>query len=293
MKNGFVSRLKAYYELTKPKTVWLLVLVGACTPFLLPEKSQDFWLRYITGILLLTLSVAGTNAFTCWIDRDIDSLMERTRRRPLPKGQISPRAALLFSISTFMLGVLGALLIRPSSSLFLVLGFIFSAVIYNGYLKRRTILNIIFASPAGMMPVLFMWSFVDGEITLLPVLLGFLVIFWTPAHIWSLALLYREDYRKAKIPMLPVVSNEASTIRAIAVANIGLIVITVLLVMNGFFSAFFGVSASVLNAVLIYLTVRAGLSPDRKKAYALFRFSSPYLAIIFLLAVLDRVFSAL
>lgn len=292
MKSRFFSRLKAYYELTKPKTVWLLVLVGACAPFLLPHRSGDFWIRYLAGVFLLTLSVAGTNAFTCWIDRDIDSLMERTRGRPLPEGQISERAALLFSLTLFLLGVLGAVLLRPSSSVFLILGFVFSAVIYNGYLKRRTFLNIIFASPAGMMPILFMWSFVDGRITLLPVLLGLLVIFWTPAHIWSLALIYRDDYSRASIPMLPAVKDEATTIRAIAAANSGLVVVTLLLVLKGMFSAFFGFFASLLNAALIYLTVKAGLNPNRNNAYILFKFSSPYLAIIFLLAVLDRLFSS-
>lgn len=288
VKENFLARLKAYYEITKPKTVWLLVFVGACAPLLSVKPGLEFWIRYALGIVFLTLSVAGTNAFTCWIDRDIDAVMERTKGRPLPKGQLTERAALLFSISTFLLGVFGALLVNPPSVAYLILGFIFSAVIYNGYLKRRSILNIVFASPAGMMPVLFMWSFVGERVSLLPVLFGLLVIFWTPAHIWSLAVFYRKDYEKASIPMLPVVVGETLAIRGIVLANFGLFATTLVLVIVGGFSFLFVVTALILNAFLFYLTIKAALKPKRKNAFALFKFSSPYLAIMFLLAVLDK-----
>jgi protoheme IX farnesyltransferase len=283
-----LKRLAAYYELTKPRTVWLLVIVGACAPFLSKDLPSDFLPTYFLGIIFLTLAVAGTNAFTCWIDRDLDAVMERTRNRPLARGEISPRAALLFSISTFMLGIMGTILLFPRAAFFLVLGFLFSAVLYNGYLKRRSALNIIFASPAGMMPVLYMWFLLWGKIDLLPVLFGLLVVFWTPAHIWSLAIFYKDDYKRVKVPMLPVVEGETLTIRFIAIANFGLGILTFLIILSGNFSLFFIIAAMFLNLLLFYLTFRAGLKPDRIEAYRLFKFSSPYLALVFILAVLDK-----
>lgn len=291
--NLIITRLKAYYELTKPKTVWLLVFVGACAPFLShPNFNTRFWIDYFLGNLSLLLAVAGTNAFTCWIDRDIDALMERTRERPIPKGEISPRAGLLFSISTFLLGVLIAIFYRPSSALYLILGFLFSAVIYNGYLKRRSFLNVVIASPAGMMPVLFMWTFTGNKIGLVPILMGLLVIFWTPAHIWSLAILYKRDYKKAGVPMLPVVEGEATTVRSIALANFFLLLTSVALSFFGKFSGFFLFFSLALNIILFYLTLRAGFNPTKKAAFELFKFSSPYLAAIYLFAVIDRILFA-
>jgi protoheme IX farnesyltransferase len=187
-----------------------------------------------------------------------------------------------------MLGIMGTILLFPRAAFFLVLGFLFSAVLYNGYLKRRSALNIIFASPAGMMPVLYMWFLLWGKIDLLPVLFGLLVVFWTPAHIWSLAIFYKDDYKRVKVPMLPVVEGETLTIRFIALANFGLGILTFLIILSGNFSLFFILAAMFLNLLLFYLTFRASLKPDRIEAYRLFKFSSPYLALVFILAVLDK-----
>ncbi len=287
-ENIYLKRLKGYYELTKPKTVWLLVLVGAAAGLLLYKTPQFSWLKYVSGVVLLTLSVGGTNAFTCWIDRDIDAVMERTKKRPLAKGEISPRAALLFSISIYLLGVLGALIVNPGSVLYLILGFLFSAVLYNGYLKRRSTLNIIIASPAGMMPVLFMWHFLAGRIDILPLLLGLTVVAWTPSHIWSLALFFSRDYRKVSVPMLPVVKGERFTVLSIAAANLLLVFVTAAIIVYGGFSLYFALLAGALNAVLLYFTVTAVFEPSKENAWKLFKFSSPYLALIFLLALIDR-----
>ena len=286
--NILLKRLKAYYELTKPKTVWLLVLVGACVPLLIEDFSPAFFKKYFAGVVFLTLAVGGTNAFTCWVDRDLDAAMERTKKRPLARGELSPRAALLFSISTFLLGVLGTIFVSHKAVVFLVLGFLFSAVLYNGYLKRRSQFNIIVASPAGMMPILYMWFLIRNKIEVLPFLFGLLVVFWTPAHIWSLAIFYRDDYKKVNVPMLPVVEGETAAIRWIAAANLGLIMVTFSLIYAGKFSLFFSVGATVLNLILFYFTFLAGMRADRASAYRLFKFSSPYLALIFILAVLDR-----
>jgi protoheme IX farnesyltransferase len=287
-ENIFLKRLKAYYELTKPKTVWLLVFVGVIGGLIHLREDYFRWSDFLLGTVFLTLSVAGTNAFTCWIDRDIDSIMTRTSGRPIPKGELTPRAALLFSITTFLIGVFGAVHLKPVSVYYLLLGFLFSAVIYNGYLKRRSPLNVLFASPAGMMPVLFMWSFIKGSVDYVAILLGLLVVGWTPAHIWSLTLIYREDYERANVPMLPVVRGERETIRWITAGNFFLVLITALLVVYGKFGPVFTIPSAFLNAVLFYLSFKTSVKPTKENAYKLFKFSSPYLALIFLFALLDR-----
>lgn len=286
--NIFYRRLKAYYKLTKPKTVWLLIGVGVAAGLLLVNESFFSWSQFFYGFLALTLSVAGTNAFTCWIDRDIDSVMSRTNHRPLPRGELTPRAGLLFSITTFVIGLLISIHTNPSATIYLILGFIFSAVLYNGYLKRRSVWNVVVASPAGMMPVLFMWFHLGASFNLLPLLLGLIVVFWTPAHIWSLAVFYGEDYNRANIPMLPLVKGEKFTLIAIALSNIFLLACSVFI---WFFSStgwLYLTAAVLLNIVLFYLSIRVLIDPRRENAWRLFKFSSPYLALIFLAVLLDK-----
>lgn len=289
-ENIFYQRLKAYYQLTKPKTVWLLVFVGSATGILLYPESNFSFTVFSIGFLALLLAVTGTNAVTNWIDRDIDIIMERTSRRPLPIGELTPRAALLFGLSTFSLGCLLSALISPKSILFLILGFLFSAVIYNGYLKRRSPLNIIFASPAGMMPVLFMWHFLEQEINLVPMLLGLLVVLWTPAHIWSLAIFFASDYEKARIPMLPLVAGEAWTSRVIALFNLLLVFVSSWFSVTDFFNKFYFLSVLALNAILFVLTIKVLFKPTPENSFRLFKFSSPYLALLFLIMIFDRLF---
>lgn len=291
MINYWCQRAKAYYQLTKPKTVWLLVLVGMASAFLIFPRWQKEPLKLATCFLALLLSVAGTNAVTCWIDKDIDKLMKRTSNRPLPRGELTPRVALLFGLTTFLSGCLISLYSKPEATTYLVLGFIFSAVVYNGYLKRRSSLNILLASPAGMMPIFFSWSFLGEKIGLVPFLLGLLVVFWTPAHIWSLAIFYSSDYNKAKIPMLPLVAGEKKTIRLIALFNALLVGTSIILGLSGFFGKFYLITALVLNLAFLALTVFTYLKPNRKNSWRLFKFSSPYLALLFLIMVADRFFA--
>lgn len=286
--NVFLKRLKAYYELTKPKTVWLLVGVGAAAGLMLAREPGFSWLQFAYGFIALTLSVAGTNAFTCWIDRDIDAVMNRTSNRPLPRGELTPRAGLLFSVSTFVLGLLVSVHTNPQATIFLILGFIFSAVLYNGYLKRRSALNVVVASPAGMMPILFMWFHLGGGFDVLPLLLGLIVVFWTPAHIWSLAVFYGEDYGRVNVPMLPLVKGERFTLLAIAVSNLLLLGCSILIWLFSNTGWLYLATALLLNTVLFYLSLKVIIDTQKTNAWRLFKFSSPYLALIFLAALLDR-----
>ncbi len=290
MANVWWQRAKAYYLLTKPKTVGLLVFVGMASALIIFPSWPKNLLKLVSCFLALLLSVAGTNAVTCWIDKDIDKLMRRTSNRPLPRGELTPRAALLFGLTTFFLGCLISLYLKPEATVYLVLGFIFSAVVYNGYLKRRSPLNIFFASPAGMMPIFFSWSFLGEKISLVTFLLGLLVVFWTPAHIWSLAILYAADYSKAKVPMLPLVAGKKETIKLIGIFNATMIAVSLSLGWSGFFGKLYLFVALAINAGALFFTALVYFNPQQENLWRLFKFSSPYLSLLFLAMVIDRFF---
>lgn len=288
MNNIYIERLKAYYQLTKPKTVWLLVFVGVAVALLLYSDINLTWLVLLTGILSLLFAIAGTNAVTCWIDRDIDGLMERTKRRPLPRGELTPRSALLFGLSTFAIGCIISLLFAPEATIFLILGFVFSAILYNGHMKRVSPLNILLASPAGMMPVLFMWSYLGEPLTVVPFLIGGLIVLWTPAHIWSLAIFYAKDYQKAKIPMLPLVAGEKTTVQIIGLFNLSLVLVSTVLIFADFFGSIYLIATILLGTLLLILTAKTLINPTSENSWKLFKFTSPYLFLLFLGMVIDR-----
>lgn len=289
MESVAAKRLKGYYELTKPNTVWLLFLVGVAGAFVARGRDLALDLRFMASLLSLLLAVAGTNAVTCWIDRDIDGVMDRTKERPLPRGEISPRAALTFGLATFGLGCALSAAVVGRATTWLALGFLFSAVLYNGHLKRKSPLNVLFASPAGMMPVLYAWDVATGAIEWVGVVVGLLVVLWTPAHIWSLALFYSGDYGRAGVPMLPVVLGERAAVRTIAAFNALLVAASVALGVSGFFGRIYLYTAAALSAALLLVTVDTALHPSKERAWRMFKFTSPYLALLYLAMVADRV----
>lgn len=292
MESVAAKRLKGYYELTKPNTVWLLFLVGVAGAFVARGRGLALDLRLMASLLSLLLAVAGTNAVTCWIDRDIDGVMDRTKERPLPRGEISPRAALTFGLATFGLGCALSAAVVGRATTWLALGFLFSAVLYNGHLKRKSPLNVLFASPAGMMPVLYAWDVATGAIEWVGVVVGLLVVLWTPAHIWSLALFYSGDYGRAGVPMLPVVLGERAAVRTIAAFNALLVAASVALGVSGFFGRIYLYTAAALSAALLLVTVDTALHPSKERAWRMFKFTSPYLALLYLAMVADRVLAA-
>ncbi len=285
------SHLLAYAELTKPKRVSLLVftafagMVLAAGTLGIPLTTATL----VVGLSAITAGCAGCNAMTGYIDRDVDALMERTRHRPLPEGRIQPALhAALFAGGLLAASLAFAWMGGPLATAFMALGIVDNVVVYSLWLKRSSSWNIVLGSVSGGMPVAFGWAFVSGTLGPAAVLAATLVVLWTPTHIWSLALRYREDYARARIPMLPVVSREAVALRC-------MVSTAVLLVP---FSLALPLATPVLGAG--YLAVAAGFGvpvvamnlwlwrrPTRDRAWTTFKFSSPYLGILFLAAVLD------
>jgi heme o synthase len=200
------SRIAAYVALTKPRIIELL-LVTTLPSMVLAAGGLPVWTVALVTMLGGTLAAGSANALNCYLDRDIDSIMRRTGRRPLARHEVSPTGALVFGL---VLGAISVLAIGAVTN-WLAGALTFAAiafyiVVYTMLLKRRTAQNIVWGGVAGCMPVLIGWTAVTGSIAAAPFALFAVVFFWTPPHTWALATRYRDDYARAGVPMLPVVA---------------------------------------------------------------------------------------
>ncbi len=283
--------LADYGHLTKPKISSLLVFTSAMT-FLLASITTGIPITPVStlfAVAVITLACSASNTLTCYLDRDIDGVMERTKDRPLPTHRIYPATkALIFGLVLLALSLAGALVINPLSFLMIAIGVFDNVIIYSLFLKRRNPLNIILGGISGGMPVLFGWTAVTMGITLLPVILAVLIMLWIPNHIWNLAIYYKDDYRKAGVPMLPVVVDMKSAVR--------LIVLSVILMFPlSLIPAFLGLGVLYLAvAVGFGLIILAGniytfYKPSMDHAWTMFKLSSPYLFLLFTAMVIDAI----
>jgi len=276
----------AYGQLLKPRMVALLVFTAA-VGMLVAAASRGMVLSVGTvalGLTAITAGTAGCNALTGYIDRDVDRVMVRTHDRPLCTGRITPasRAVVLGA------GLLGISLVlsglrNPLALAFMSIGIVDNVVIYSLWLKRTSRWNIVLGGISGGMPVAFGWAYASGTVDLAAVLLVALVMLWTPSHIWSLAFRYREDYARAGIPMLPVVTDEKTALRYIVGTGALLVPFSLAL---PFATPVAGLGyllvAAAFGVPLLAMSVWLWIRPTPERAWRLFKFSSPYLSVVFL-----------
>ena len=242
--------LKAYVSLTKPRVVELLLVVTAPTMLLAERGIPSLWLILAT-LIGGALSAGSAGAFNCYLDRDIDRLMKRTKNRPLVTGELSDREALIFAwalgaASILWLGLLTNWLAAALSFAAILLYVVFYTII----LKRRTPQNIVWGGVAGCMPVLIGWAAVTGDLSWPPIILFMIIFLWTPPHYWPLSMKYRSDYQAAGVPMLAVVRGRAQvglqvilyawatvacSLLLIPIADMGLLYSFIALVTGGWF----------------------------------------------------------
>ncbi|HXZ98696.1 MAG TPA: heme o synthase [Candidatus Acidoferrum sp.] len=287
----FLPSLRDYIEVTKPKTVALLAFTSVATMAIVALSQKWFMpLLILASLTAIIMATAGCNTVTCYIDRDIDAIMRRTSNRPIPTGRIAPpERALVWGLFLIAIGLLLGLWINIVSFTILFLGVLDNVVVYSLLLKRRNPVNIILGGFSGGLPAMFGWSTVTGTVNVLSILLAGLVVLWIPSHIWSLAIFSREDYARAGVPMLPVVMEEKAALRCIVATVILMIPFSLLVYWVGGFGWIYAVSASVLGTIMLLLNVYLFVRPTRENAYRAFKISSPYLFLIFLSMVIDRV----
>jgi len=272
-----------YAELTKPKVQSLLLLTTVAAMYVAGDPSP---LLVALTCLGGYLSAGGAAAVNHWFDRDIDALMTRTATRPVASGRVRPHAALLFGCALAALSVAELwLAVNPLAAGLAFSGFLGYVFVYTIWLKRRTPQNI--GGAAGAVPPLVGWAAVTGSVSGTAVILFFIVFFWTPPHFWALSLLMREDYRRAGIPMLPVVRGEAETRRQILLYSVLLYAVTQLPFCAGGFGALYLVVSLVLGLAFIAGALRLYRRADRRSALRLYLFSLAYLALLFCAMVAD------
>ncbi len=219
----FLSVIKSYVQLTKPRIILLLVITTAGAMWIAAKGQVDPILLLVT-LFSGTCASGAANTINCLYDRDIDYIMERTRDRPLPSGRVSPRDAMIFAgtlaaTAFTLLAVFANLL----SALLAMSGIFFYVVVYTHWLKRHSTLNIVIGGAAGAIPPLVGWAAVTGSLGWTAWMLFTILFLWTPPHFWALAILIREDYAKVGVPMLPVVDGNESTSRQIFYYTLSLI----------------------------------------------------------------------
>ena len=284
----FASTLRAYIALTKPRIIWLLLVTTVPAMVLAAEGWPSPWLIAATLIGGM-LAAGGANAINQYADRDIDALMERTRERPLPMGILEPVRALWFGLVLAVLsGVWLTITVNILAAALAVAAFAFYVGVYTYYLKRSTVQNIVLGGAAGAAPPLIGWAAVTGELSIAAAFMFLLVFYWTPPHFWALSLVLADDYRKAGVPMMPVVRGVAETKRQIGLYSLMFVPLALAFTLIAGLSAIYFGTAVVGGAIFLWLALRLYRSEGTKGALALFHYSISYLTLLFGAVAVDQ-----
>jgi protoheme IX farnesyltransferase len=279
-----------YVMLTKPRIILLLLVVTFVPMFLAGPTAPSGWLILWTMVGGF-LAAGGANALNQYVDRDIDHVMLRTRRRPLPGGRMSPFQVLIFGI---VMGAASFVLlwwqVNLLSALIALFGLLFYVFAYTLLLKRSSTQNIVIGGLAGAVPPLVGWAAVANEISLLPLIMVAIVFYWTPPHFWALALMRQKEYRAAGVPMLPVIAGERETHRQIVLYSVLLLLVGALPVFLQLLGPVYLVLALILNGIFLSQAVDIWRKPTNVNVWRLYKFSLLYLALIFLAMGIDHLF---
>ena len=290
--------VRAYVALTKPRIIELLLVTTVPAMVLatreVPGIALGHWLWLTVWTLVGgTLAAGSANAINCYLDRDIDELMTRTRRRPLPAHQVDPERAVVFGLA---LGVISFLVltwfVNLLAAFLSLLAIAFYVVVYTIVMKRTTPQNIVIGGAAGALPPVIGWAAVTGNVGVPALLLFALVFYWTPPHFWALSLRIRKDYAAAGVPMLPVVRGIPETTRQIVLYTILMVAISLVLWAVARMGVVYLVAALVLGAIFLRQAIqlwREGHSEERSTAGAirLYKYSISYLTLLFAAVAVD------
>jgi protoheme IX farnesyltransferase len=284
-----------FLALTKPRVMTLVVFTGLCGMLAAPTSVHP--VIGFTAILCIALGAGAAGALNQWYESDIDAVMRRTQKRPLPDGRMDRQAALHFGVGLGAFSVLFmGFAVNVVAAAILTASILFYVLVYTVWLKRRTPQNIVIGGAAGAFPPLIGWAAATGDIALLPLLLFLFVFLWTPPHFWALALFMKSDYAAAGVPMLPVVSGERTTRTQIGLYTIPMAAVAILPWPLGLTGPIYGMAAVLLTGWFALLAVRVAKRTTHvddlmKPEKALFKYSILYLFVMFGALVVDRWFA--
>ena len=284
--------VRTYFLLTKPRVIELLLVTTL--PAMILADGGIPGLGLIVAVLFGgALAAGGANTINCWIERDSDHLMQRTRHRPLPSGDVDPKHALVFGL---VLEVVAFAFLWSTANLLAaslaVSAMLFYVFVYTIWLKPRSPQNIVIGGAAGAVPALVGWAAVTGSLAAPAWVLFAIVFCWTPPHFWALALKYRDDYAAAGIPMLPVVKGTAVAVRQILLYSIVVLAVSLTLPLVTPMTPLYPVTAAILGLLFVLSAERLRRDPSPERAIKLFMFSNTYLALLFAAVAVDTLLHA-
>ncbi len=285
-----------WLALLKPRVLTLVVFTGAIGMLVAPARINP--VLGFAAILCITMAAGAAGAINMWYDRDIDAIMRRTAKRPIPAGRITPEGALAFGVGLSFLSVLVMwLATNVLAAGILALSIAFYVFVYTVWLKRRTPQNIVIGGAAGAFPPMIGWAAATGSLSALPLLMFAMIFLWTPPHFWSLSLFASADYERAGVPMLPVVAGARKTRLEVLRYTLWMIPITLLPFVLGLAGVFYGIAAVLLDGVFLWYAMRVlgdrqdatgqSLTKDAP-AKAAFKYSILYLFMLFGALLIDR-----
>jgi protoheme IX farnesyltransferase len=277
-----------FFELLKPRVMTLVVFTGVAGVVLAPGHIHPF--LALVAVFCIAIGAGAAGAINMWYERDVDAVMSRTKNRPLPQGRVEPAAALGFGVVLTILSIgLMGVAINWMAAFLLAFASFFYVFVYTVWLKRRTPQNIVIGGAAGAFPPMIGWAAVTGHVSLEPIALFFLIFIWTPPHFWALALYKNDDYKKAGIPMLPVVAGEKATRGQILLYSL----ILTPFALAPYFMHVAGMAylagAVVLHGLFVLGAVKVWRETGYKYARMMFGYSIVYLFALFALMMAGKI----
>lgn len=276
-----------YFALLKPRVMSLVVFTSIVG--MVSAPGDIHWILGLLAILCIAIGAGASGALNMWFEADLDSRMTRTQGRPIPSGRLAPGDALALgaSLSAGSVVVLG-LFVNLASALLLAGTIAFYVLIYTMWLKRRTPQNIVIGGASGALPPVIGWAAVTGGVSLEPIILFAIIFMWTPPHFWALSLFRQEDYRRAGVPMLPIVAGEAETRKQILIYSVLLAPLALLPVGLGMAGWVYGSIAAATGVIFVWFAYRLWRDMTEKAARSLFSFSILYLFLLFASLLVEK-----
>ena len=286
--SSYISFIKDYFSLVKPKVMTLVVFTAFVGIFVAPVSIHP-WIVFVS-VFCIALGSGAAGAFNMWYESDLDFKMLRTRKRALPSNKIKKDEALGIAIFFSFISVyVMAITISYYAAIFLAFSIFFYVVIYTIWLKPKTKYNIVIGGAAGAFPPVIGWLSVTDRIDILPLLMFLIIFMWTPPHFWALSIHCLKDYKLAGFPMLPVISGIKKTKEQIVIYSVLMFLVTLLPFILGYFGTIYIVTAVILGLYFVYHSFKVFLDKNnKKKPIKMFLYSIVYLYILFLSMIIDQ-----
>ena len=291
LKLDYFSYTKAFFNLMKPRVMSLVIFTCAVGLLIAPVKVDFFDAMF--SLLAVALGSGAAGALNMWYESDLDSIMSRTCLRPIPTGKLSRNQALIFGVLSSFFSVIVLFIFSNSlAAITLVVTILFYVFVYTIWLKRKTSQNIVIGGAAGALPPVIGWAIATNEISLEPIILFLIIFIWTPSHFWALSLYKSEDYRKAKIPMLPITSGVKTTKLNILIYSIILFPVAISPFIFNYSGKIYLSLSLALSTYYVFISYRLfkekSSFKEKKLATKLFGYSILYLFMIFTSILIDK-----